>query len=789
MKKMTLSTVLLFLAVSSLLFMKGIHAYFTKITESLDNKLTVEQKASYTVVHEIMDLNGTTYTIHRTQTFDDVIIGDTVTPSVLTIEGFESPQTQTIRVDSYSGTVVTYRYVRKQYTLTINNSEYVTTSTPSGTYYYGQPIHLVADADDGNGHEFVKWSNNVTDRDYTFQITGNTTISPIYAETYTITYVPNNETNSFTEEVIQNEPITTFPDVEYNDCNSGTGSYHQLGCTYVYAFQGWYTENTFVNKVDESFVPTQDTTLYAKWNKIYFESRGQTEFDGDDIIQTGVKLFNIDNARKDFIVKFTVDEYTGYNPTNNKDKRATIFTNMNENDPYLGAHFYHDDNNYVVNVNSSKNTNDRLKDPNTGYQTGQKVIIKRENGTIYYSYDNGVTFTSTNINFNSFTSYFDYNATFGAGLDKNGNPWRYLIGKVSDMSVEVIEPPTYKIHYVANGGSGVMPDQTIELGETTTLSANKFTNNDAAFRGWNTEADGSGTSYPNNYAITSDLGTEGEVITLYAQWIIPKYYYVHFDANGGTGAMVDQRFTIDAAAAPLTENAFTKSNYSFRGWNTAADGTGTHYDDMEEVSGLSSTEDDIVTLYAEWWRIQYIHEGDATFDGTGADFIDTGVNIFSAANINKDFEIRFTFKSVASDQLDYFPKDPKQPTLFNAKDESNSTWPGLNVRFNGNITTLNPTYRWGGDTTTIPTGGIQVSKAPIEFIYRRKTVGNDKIITIEYKYNNFDSGEQDTINQSSWTLNQPFATNVAFGGYFDNNNQPGRFFKGTLADMIIIMEE
>ena len=203
MKKITLSSVLLFLAVSSLLFMKGINAYFTKITESLDNKLTVEQKASYTVVHEIMDLDGTNYTVHRTQTFDDVTIGETVTPAVLNIEGFDSPQTQTVSINSYSDTVVTYRYTRKQYTLTITNSEHVTTDTPSGTYYYGAPIHLVADADDGNGHDFVKWSNNETNPDYTFQITGNTTIGPIYAETYTITYVPNNETNLFTEDVIQ----------------------------------------------------------------------------------------------------------------------------------------------------------------------------------------------------------------------------------------------------------------------------------------------------------------------------------------------------------------------------------------------------------------------------------------------------------------------------------------------------------------------------------------------------------------------------------------------------------
>ena len=44
-------------------------------------------------------------------------------------------------------------------------------------------------------------------------------------------------------------------------------------------------------------------------------------------------------------------------------------------------------------------------------------------------------------------------------------------------------------------------------------------------------------------------------------------------------------------------------------------------------------------------------------------------------------------------------------------------------------------------------------------------------------------------SQNSWNLNQAFATNVAFGGYFDGSNQPGRFFKGTLADMIILMDD
>lgn len=705
MKKINPTSILLVVAISSLLVIQGIYSYITKKTESLENTLTVTQEATCTVIHEFMDLNGTTYSEHSRNNINDLQIGDIIQPPVLDVEGFEAPQVQSVTIDKFSNTV-TYRYIRKQYTLTINNSTYVTTTTPSGTYYYGQTIHLVANATDGNGNPFVKWSNNETNPDYTFQLTENTTIKPLYAETYTITYVPNNGNSSFTEEVIQTEPINTFPDVEYNDCSGGTGTYEQQGCTYVYKLLGWYKDSNFTNKVDESFVPTEDTTLYAKWNKVYFRNDGPVVFDGDDIIYTDVLLYNKENSKKDFIVTFTVDKYLGYNPTNNKDKRATIFQDMNEHDPYLGVQFFHDDNSYYVNVNSSANNADRVKDPNTGYKTGQKVILKRENGIVSYSYDDGLTFTST-VNFSNFTAYFDYPATFGAGLDANKNPWRYLIGKLSDMSVEIIEPPTYTIHY---------------------------------------------------------------------------------DANGGTGSMNNQEFTYNDPAEPLTANTFTRTNYVFKGWNTAADGSGTHYDNEEEVRNLSNIDDDVVTLYAEWWKIEFIRTGDVVFDGTANTFIDTGLNIFSSTNIDKDFEIRFTFKSVDSDQMQYITGKQKQPTIFNAKDESNSTYPGMNVRFSGNITTITPTYRWGGSTTNV--GNIAVSNKPIEFIYRRKSNNNnEKIITIEYKYNNYDSGERTTINQSSWSLNQPFATNVAFGGYFDGSNQPGRFFKGTLADISIIMEE
>jgi len=772
----------------SLFFVKGINAYFTKEIDPVVNQLSIQKNTSYTIVHEVMDLNGI-YTEHSRVTTSNIPIGTVVSPDLLSEtdlprEGFDLPQKQTVTLNSFTDTVITYQYPRKQFNLTINDNNYVTTSTPSGTYYYGTEIHLVADNTNINGNSFVKWSDNTTNRDYTFTITGDTTIGPLYSEGYTITYVQNNGDSPFTQSVTPNNPLGTLPTVTYDECVGTTGSYETRNCTYVYSFKGWYTEPKFENRVDETYVPTGDTTLYAKWNKIYYRNDGPVVFDGTNYIDTEIELFNEENAHKNFIVTFTVDQYTGYNPDNNKDKRASLFADMNEHEPYLGVQFFHDDADYYINVNSSKNSVDKIK-AITPYNTGGKVILKRENNIIYYSYDNGLTFTPT-VNFSSFNSYFDYPATFGAGLDANKHPWRYLIGTMSDMSVEIIEPKYYTINFDSNGGTGSMTSQSVMLGSNTTLISNAFSKEGASFVGWNTEPDGTGTSYPNNYAIVSDFGNENDVITLYAQWSEELNFYVHFDSNGGTGTMNDQRFTYGATAVPLTENQFTRTNYVFRGWNTEPDGTGTHYDDMEAVRDLSDINGDIVTLYADWWKVQYSHPGDIVFDGTQSTFIDTGLNIFSSENINKDFEIRFTFKSVDSDQFDY---SPKQPTLFNVKDESNDKYPGINVRFNGNINTLNPTYRWGNNTTNIPSNGINVSNAPIEFIYTRKTVNNQKVVYIQYKYEGYDSGEKEMFKQDSWTLNQPFATNVAFGGYFDSNNQPGRFFKGTLADINVIIDE
>lgn len=776
MKKIKLYSVLLILSVSSLFLIRGIYGIFLKITNPIINNITISQTTSYTVVHETMNLDGTTYSEHSRLNYNDIPIGTTVTPPVLNLEGFNSPSVQTVVLEDFNNTIIRYRYTRKQYTLTINNSNYVTTTTPSGTYYYGREIHLVADNEDSNGNPFIKWSNNVVISDYTFVMTEDITIEPIYGQAYLIKYYPNNGETIIEDYVAQNQSLGSLPNVSYDDCSGSTGDYQARGCTYAYKFEGWYLEPTFINQVNENFVPTGDTNLFAKWNKIYFAQNETLTCTGTNYLDTGIQMFNELNADKDFIIRFTVDENNGYATPGD---RGSIFADMSEaGEPYPGVQFFTDNNGtYTMNINTTGN---KVKRNNTGYVTGQSVVIKKVNGIVYYSYNGG---TDVQINnFSNFNTYFDNPASFCAGLNAQGGRYRFFKGKVSDMSVEMIDPESYTLHFDANGGTGMMIDQVVTIGKNATIKPNTFSKENYSFGGWNTREDGTGTSYPNNYNITSDLGNDGDVITLYAQWNAAADYFVHFDANGGTGTMDNQQFTVGGIPKPLSPNQYTRTNYVFRGWNTLPNGTGTHYDDEEAVYNLSIIDGDVVTLYAEWWKIEYSHVGDAVFNGTASTFIDTGVNIFSATNIGKDFEIRFTFKSVDSDILDV---SPTQPTIFNAKDESNNKYPGINVRFDGSITTMNPSYRWGGSTVKVPSGGISVNNAPVDFVFKRK----NGVITMQYSYEGFTSEELTLITQSSWTLNQPFATNVAFGGYFGSNNQPGRFFKGTLSDMIILMDD
>ena len=81
---------------------------------------------------------------------------------------------------------------------------------------------------------------------------------------------------------------------------------------------------------------------------------------------------------------------------------------------------------------------------------------------------------------------------------------------------------------------------------------------------------------------------------------------ITFDPNGGAGSMEPMSVN-PGVGNKLTGNTFTRENYTFTGWNTAADGTGMTYADGATVNFSADT-----TLYAQWTQNPVI-----TFNANG----------------------------------------------------------------------------------------------------------------------------------------------------------------------------
>lgn len=92
-------------------------------------------------------------------------------------------------------------------------------------------------------------------------------------------------------------------------------------------------------------------------------------------------------------------------------------------------------------------------------------------------------------------------------------------------------------------------------------------------------------------------------LTLYAKWTANNYT-IKYDANTGNGSMDDTTAKYDQGVT-LSENAFTKTGYTFTGWNTKANGSGTYHADKATVKNLVAENGGEITLYAQWQPITY----------------------------------------------------------------------------------------------------------------------------------------------------------------------------------------
>lgn len=129
----------------------------------------------------------------------------------------------------------------------------------------------------------------------------------------------------------------------------------------------------------------------------------------------------------------------------------------------------------------------------------------------------------------------------------------------------------------------------------TALEAGTMTRTGYSFLSWNTASDGTGTTYQPNDTFTITNHT-----TLYAKWLAVGSYTLIYNGNGNTTGSVPvdgtspynggSTVTVLGNTGSLARNSFT-----FNGWNTSADGSGTSYSPNDTFTIGANT-----TLFARW---------------------------------------------------------------------------------------------------------------------------------------------------------------------------------------------
>jgi len=152
-------------------------------------------------------------------------------------------------------------------------------------------------------------------------------------------------------------------------------------------------------------------------------------------------------------------------------------------------------------------------------------------------------------------------------------------------SSSLLSQTYYAVTFNNNSGTPAPAEQYILSGGTATQPM-EITRDGYTFADWYKEA---------NFTTQWDFNT---AVTAYTPLHARFYSTITFDANGATGGAAPAAVQVNAGSSttlPAASAGMTKTGYTFGGWNTQADDTGTNYN-----ANTSFTPDGDITLYARW---------------------------------------------------------------------------------------------------------------------------------------------------------------------------------------------
>ncbi len=279
--------------------------------------------------------------------------------------------------------------------------------------------------------------------------------------------------------------------------------------------------------------------------------------------------------------------------TTNKDIELTYNTSGKVN---IVARTYDKSNNYaeskkdfnVYKVIFNKGIADKIGD---GISDITKICLADISGTCSIKSPTieklGYNVVGWNTNANATTS------SWNANTNKNNvNGTYYPIVKAKAVQVT--------FHRNTSAKDATTVTKTFTYGKSgQKFNDNGWTNTGHTMTGWEERQPDKVKNYNVNAEVKDTwIDSRAPKIDLYAVWS-PNTYTISYNANGGSGAPTAQTKTYGTDLT-LTTSTPTRSGYTFDGWNTKSDGSGTNYS-----AGGKFTTNANTTLYAKWKQSTY----------------------------------------------------------------------------------------------------------------------------------------------------------------------------------------
>ena len=363
------------------------------------------------------------------------------------------------------------------------------------------------------GYTFGGWftDSNCTQKVTSLGATAYTANITLYAKwtviTYTISYNANNGSGAPADQTKNYDVALTLS----STVPTRTG----------YTFQNWNTASNGSGTTYESgdsYTANAAATLYAQWKAnqytINYKDQGDANFSGTHAngyptthtYGTATTLKTASKAGYTFGGWFTTSACTGNAITqltaNGYTSAITLYAKWT-----------------VITYAISYNANGGSGAPAAETKT----------------YDVALTLSSTKPTRTGYT-FQNWNTKSDGTGDSYDSGASYTANAAATLYAQW-EANTYTITYDANGGDNPPAAQTKTYGVSLTLTTSKPTRDGYNFTGWNTKADGSGTTYK-----SGDSYTENAATTLYAQWEEICYQ----TATEGTGSYSNGTITLSA---------------------------------------------------------------------------------------------------------------------------------------------------------------------------------------------------------------------------------------------------